>query len=355
MIDSLLLRLCDALPDVVLLLDREWTVRAANRRAGRLLGLPAAQIVGRPVLDLIDGEPAVTRSYLARCAGSGSPLPGALVLRTPSDPAALQVRGAALKADDGAAFILLRGIEKPKATELFLDLNARLSRLSDELHRRNRLQTELMRRLNEREVLLKEVHHRVRNNLQVITSFINLQLHEVGSEAARHVLREVQARVRVLGLIHGQLYAQDDLAEVDLGRLLPALCAELATVYGIAPTRVRLAIDVPPWPVGLGPAVPIALLTTEVVTNALKHAFPAGRSGTVRIELEQRDDSQLLRIADDGIGWPDARRGGARRALGMRLLEVLAEQVEGELEVRSTTGVEVLLVLPADWGADKRG
>jgi two-component sensor histidine kinase len=347
-IDSLVLRLCDALPDVVFLLDREGMVRTANRHAVRLIGLPAAQIIGRPMLDLVDGEPASARSYLARCAGSGSPLPGALVLRTPSDPAALQVRGAALRTDNGTVFILLRCIQKPKATELFLELNARLSRLSDELHRRNRLQTELLRRLNEREVLLKEVHHRVRNNLQVIASFINLLAREAGSAAAREVLREVQARVRALGLIHGQLYAQDDLAAVDLGRLLPALCAGLAAIYGVAPTRVRFAIDVPPWSVELGPAVPIALLITEAVTNALKHAFPAGQPGTVRVELAERGGARLLRIADDGVCWPAAGHASAKSALGIRLMEALAEQVEGELEVRCTTGVEVRLALPAE-------
>jgi two-component sensor histidine kinase len=345
-IDGLADRLCDALPEVALLVDRGGTVLLANRRAARLLGRRADEIIGRPVTEFLAGDPAPALAYLARCARSGEPLPGALALATSSGPDLQQAHGAALRADDGSTLVFLRCVEKRQASRLFLELNTRLARLNDELYRRGRLQAELQRALDEREVLLREVHHRVRNNLQVITSFLNLQLRGVDSEVSRQALLEAQTRIRALGVIHGQLYAQDNLGEVDVARLVPELCCQLAVIYGMPRERVRFAVALPPWPLDLNRAVPLALLITEAVTNALKYAFPDGRSGTVTIVLEPGSGARVLRIADDGVGLPAGTCDGNTRSLGWRLMGALADQLDAGLDVRSNGGVEVRLALP---------
>lgn len=350
--DSLARHLCDALPEAVFLVDLKGTVALANGRAARLLGRPADGIAGRPLAEFVAGDPAPVRAYLARCARSGAPLPGALRLATPQGPVLQQAQGAAVTGDDGARLVFLRCTEKREASRLFADLNARLARLSDELYRRGRLQAELQRALDEREVLLKEVHHRVRNNLQVITSFLNLQLRGLESDAARQALREAQTRIRTLGLIHGQLYAQDNLAEVDVAAFVPELCAQLASVYGVGEERVRFRVALPPWRLDLGRAVPLALLVTEAVTNALKYAFPGEQSGTVAVDLrEDRGGERVLRIADDGVGLPEGTPDGGRRSLGLRLMHALAEQLDARLEIVSGSGVEVRITL-ADRPAD---
>lgn len=348
MIDSLTRRLCETLPNIVFLVDPDGTVHFCNRRAARLLGRPAAEIIGRSLVEFVSGAPEPVLAHVGRCARSGSPLPGPLPVATPEGPVTLRARGAALRTGNGDTLVFLQCEEKRQASELFLQLNARLSRLTDELHRRRRLHANLQRALDEREVLLKEVHHRVRNNLQVITSFLSLQARETDSKMARLALREAQARIRALGVIHGQLYAQDNLGEVDLGQLVPALCTQLMTVYGVAPERVRFVTVLPRWLIDLERAVPMALLLTEALTNALKHAFPDGRTGTVRVELDERAPRRVLRIADDGVGLPADRTAAWRGSLGMRLMRALAEQIGGELEIRSASGVEVLVTLPAD-------
>ena len=348
MSDGFVARLCDSLPEIVLLIDGAGLVRLCNRRAARLLGRDTAEIVGRPLVEFVAGDPAPALAYLQRCAGSGGMLPGSLPLVARSGPTMLRAQGAAVRADDGALLVLLRCLEKQEASQRFLDLNARLVKLSDKLHRQGRLQNDLQRALEEREVLLKEVHHRVRNNLQVITSFLGLQARQTESESARLALREAQARIRVLGLIHGQLYTEDHLGEVDLGRLVPTLCSQLALVYGVSPERVRFSIGLPSWRLDLSGAVPVALLITEAVTNALKHGFPKDRSGIVSVELQERDELCILRIADDGVGLPEDRRDAMRRSLGMQLMQALAEQCDGRFEMRSASGVEVQITLPAD-------
>lgn len=339
-------RLCDALPDLVFLLDGRFVIGLANRRAARLLGRSAAEMVGRPLLELVAGDPAPIETYLQRCARSGEPLPGSVPLATPSGPMTLHARGAAIKGDGGVNLVLLRCLEKPQVSRLFQNLNARLAHLADELHRGRRLQIELRDALEERELLLKEVHHRVRNNLQVVSSFLSLQAREAGNEVVREVLREAQTRIRALGLVHGQLYKEHRLGEVDLGELVPELCVQLASVYGVPKERIGFAIALSPWSLELNRAVPAALLITEAVTNALKHAYPEGRSGTIRVHLEQHRDTRILCIGDDGVGLPETRTRGRKGSLGMRLMQALAEQLDSRLEVRSTDGVEVRLALP---------
>lgn len=350
MTDGLASRLCEALPEFVFLLDRAGTIHVCNSRAARLLGRAVPELTGRPLLDFVAEQPAAAHAYLRRCAGSGEPLPGALCLRAGEGggPVRLQTRGSTVRSDQGTRLIFLRGVERQRASQVFVDLNARLAQLADELHRRRRLQLELEQALDDREVLLREVHHRVRNNLQVVTSFLRLQAREVDSEPARVALREAQARIRTLGLIHGQLYGEAHFREVDLGGLVPALCPQLASVYGSPPDQIRFEVVLPSWLIELNRAVPLALLVTEAVTNALKHAFPGGRRGTVRIDLEHGEDGAVLRIADDGVGLPTHPRAATHSPLGMRLMAALAEQAGVRLEVRSERGVEVRIAMLED-------
>jgi two-component sensor histidine kinase len=164
---------------------------------------------------------------------------------------------------------------------------------------------------------------------------------------------EKQTRIRTLGLIHGQLYAQDNLGEVDVAAFVPELCAQLASVYGAGEERVRFRIALPPWRLDLGRAVPLALLITEIVTNALKYAFPGERTGTVAVELRNDDRERVLRIVDDGVGLPEGAAEPDRRSLGLRLMHALADQLDARLEVLNRDGVEVRITLAASPADDR--
>ncbi len=219
--DSVLRAVLDLSPDILLLLDQRTTIRLANDRAGRLLGQRAGDLVGRSLLEVLDGEPDVAIGFLKRASASGSPVPGRLTLVTPTGPLSVHAYAAAVPAE-GERLIVLRCVERPAVSRVFRALELRLARLRSELHRERRLQLDLQQALGERDTLLAEVHHRVRNTLQVMTSFLNLQMSKHAAGPTRDALRDAQARIQALAMVHNQLYRESNLDRIDLARLLRA-------------------------------------------------------------------------------------------------------------------------------------
>jgi two-component sensor histidine kinase len=340
--DSVLQAVLDLAPDAVFLLDQQQTTIAfANDRAGRLLGRRANDLLERSLLEVLGGEPAAALRFLKRASASGSPVPGRLTLLTPAGPLRVHAYAAAVHTG-GTRLIALRCVERHPVSRLFRALEARLARLRSELYRERRFQSELQQALEERDTLLAEVHHRVRNTLQVMTSFLNLQMSKYAAGPSRDALRDAQARIQALALVHNQLYRESNLDRIDLARLLPSLGQNVIKLYG-ASDRVTLSSSLRPWPVPVARASPLALLVTEAVTNALKHAFPGGRSGTIRLEASQAGDRPVLRIADNGIGMDLDERVDDRRTIGLDVIQALAGQLDADLEIDGDQGVEVRL------------
>ena len=204
---------------------------------------------------------------------------------------------------------------------------------------RKRAEERVRDSLAEKEVLLREVHHRVKNNLQVITSLLNMQSRQVKDETVMELFRESQNRVRSMALTHEQLYRSSDLANVDLGRYVKDLASGLFRSYGVDPRRVRLTVATIREPLPLDLAIPCGLIITELVSNALKHAFPDGREGEIRIELTT-DDTGLttLRVVDNGVGLPEYVVGTSNKTLGLRLVISLATQLGGTIDVSGDDG-----------------
>jgi two-component sensor histidine kinase len=333
--------LLDALPDPLLLLDERARVRAANASAKRLLGRPPDQLLGHSALELVADEPTAVRRLLSHASGSSTALPGKLTLRLPQGPTAVHAYASGVAGED-ERLILLRWAEQPVASRLFRALEERLTELRAELHEEQRLRTEMRAALAERDTLLNEVHHRVRNNLQVITSFLNLQMSTHGPGVVRDALRDAQARIQALALVHNQLYRESNLDRIDVAELLPRLAQNVINIYG-AGGRVAVSATLFPWPFSVARASPLALLVTEAVSNAVRHGFPDERSGIVRLEAWQSDAGPTLRIADDGVGMPVSRHGGEQRSIGFDVMRALAAQLDARLEFRGAPGVEVEL------------
>ncbi|MBK6683334.1 MAG: PAS domain S-box protein [Deltaproteobacteria bacterium] len=200
---------------------------------------------------------------------------------------------------------------------------------------KKRADAALLASLQEKEVLLKEVHHRVKNNLQVITSLLSLQAQRVDSTSAA-ILIDAQNRVRAMAQVHERLYLSADLARVDFGAYLDELLLELrralhrpgVEVIGRAP-GLHLSVET---------AIPCGLIINELVGNALKHAFPDGRPGKVEVELVAAGPGLVLTVEDNGIGSPDPR---GRGTMGWRLVERLVGQLGGTVELRSPPGTMV--------------
>lgn len=184
--------------------------------------------------------------------------------------------------------------------------------------------------LDEQQALLREVTHRVKNNLEVINSLLSLQAAEVTDARARQALTEAGQRVRAIGLVHRLLYEAPRLAQVDLGRFAEELAQALVASYGVG-ERVRVAVSGERLATTVEQAVPLGLILNELLTNALKHAFPEERTGCIGLRMDA--DAGVLELADDGIGLPAAVDVEHPRTLGLQVVQALVRQVGGTLRV----------------------
>jgi two-component sensor histidine kinase len=187
--------------------------------------------------------------------------------------------------------------------------------------------------LAEKELLLKEVHHRVKNNLQVIASLLRLQSNSFEDELLARALQDSQDRVESMALIHEQLYESEDLREVDLARHAAQLAVKLFQSYPIDPQTITWRVTLEPLPLGVDQAIPAGLILNELVSNALKHAFPKGRAGLISIEGGLRDDRVVLEVRDDGVGMPRDMEWRAPKSLGLRIVNTLTRQLKGMFEL----------------------
>jgi two-component sensor histidine kinase len=213
-------------------------------------------------------------------------------------------------------------------------------RINLELEERVRTRTiQLRANLKEREVLLQEVHHRVRNNLQVISSLINMQVRQSTEQKNRDALTDCRTRIEAIALIHEALYQSDDYSEIPFSEYARNLSTNLFHLAAVAPSMVALELEIADVALTVDKAIPCGLILNELVINALKHAFPEGRRGTVRIGLRHVGPERLaLRVEDDGVGMPahvDLSRSGR---LGLQLVRTLAGQLDAELSVRREGG-----------------
>ncbi len=211
---------------------------------------------------------------------------------------------------------------------------------------RKRTEESLRASLREKEVLLKEIHHRVKNNLQVISSLLSLQAEYLTDEGMLRIMRESQSRVKSMALVHEKLYQSHNLAEIDFGDYLRVLVAQLFRSYGIAQESVQMAINVDAVSLGVDRAIPCGIIINELVTNALKYAFPGGRKGKIDVELQSIAPGRIrLVVRDNGVGLPQDVEVQKADSLGLTLVRMLADQVQGQLTMpRRAEGVEFVLI-----------
>jgi len=231
---------------------------------------------------------------------------------------------------------------------VFVDLNRKrrdLQRLNDALQaeiaqRRNA--EEAVRHSREKEVLLQEIHHRVKNNLQIITSLLRMQSRAVQDPACSEALRECQNRVASMALIHDKLYRARDLARVSFGEYVRDLTNNILTSYALPARSVRVRFDIDDLSLSLDYAVPCGLILNELMSNCLKHAFPVGHSGTVYIGFHAEGEEELcLVVRDDGVGVPADVDLGRTSSLGWRLIRALVEQLGGVVQCQTAGGTSV--------------
>jgi two-component sensor histidine kinase len=208
-----------------------------------------------------------------------------------------------------------------------------------DITKRKRAEEQTKASLREKETLLREIHHRVKNNLQIISSLLYLQSTTLADATARQALKESQDRVHSMALVHERLYRSSSLGAIDFGEHLRQLAGSVARSYGPATGRVRLEMDLKSIAVDLDLAIPVSLIFNEVIANAFKHAFPGERAGTVKVAFfADGRETLTLRVRDDGVGLPPDAEYDRGRSLGLKIVRNLAKQIHGELEIQSHHG-----------------
>jgi PAS domain S-box-containing protein len=328
--------LLESAPDGIVVVDSAGTIVIVNSQTERLFGYTRQELIGQPVEMLVPDSVRATHesfrvNYAAdpklRPMGAGRSLSG----RTKSgDEFPVEISLSPLVTDQGRMVMsIIRDITQRRKAEETIQAS-----------------------LREKEALLREIHHRVKNNLQVTSSLLRLQAAAVSDAQTREMFEETENRIRSMALVHEKLYQSTNLSRIDFADYIRSLGELLFRSSAINPANVTLVVSGPETFLSIEVAVPCGLIVNELLSNALKHAFPENRRGEIQVRLDARpDDWTCVSIRDDGVGLPagfDLNRTGT---LGLQLVHALVQQIDGQITIEaSRPGAGFIIDFPRERG-----
>lgn len=314
----------------------------ADHQSGRVLSVPDTQTDPRTA-GAFEGTfaPLGIRSYMSAPLMRDGARVAALAI-VDSDPRAWTLRETQiLQAASERCWLWIEHLRMLRALQ---DSVAELRTIRGDLERRVEQRTrELQDSLREKEALLKEVHHRVKNNLQVISSLLKLQALHLPDAAARTMFVESQARVQSIALVHEKLYQAKDLSNIPFNEYAHSLILSLLHAQNADGRGIAANLDVAPIHLSVEHAIPCGLILNELVTNSLKHAFPDGRGGSINVMLRRVGAEVQLTVGDDGVGLPERVEPREATSLGLDLVFTFAEQLEATVTIQRSPGTEFRL------------
>ena len=318
-----------SLHDPLYVVDSEGRVTFANAALGRLRGASAEELLGQLARDFFEPSILPELAERRRRAFSGEPVAPTL------EAAIIGKDGTPLPVELSVGNLMREG-----------QVTGRVVVVHD-IGTHKRLEEQLKASLQTKEALLKEVHHRVKNNLQVISSLLDLQADAIADPHIRAMFEESQNRIHSMALIHENLYQSDDLSHIDAEQYIRSLSRRLFEAYSTPNDRIRLTVNADQVALNVNTAIPYGLILNELISNCLKHAFPGERAGEIRIELRRHAlGTCVLKISDTGVGFPDGIDFRATESFGLQMVCILTEQLGGTIELDRGDGTTFTITFP---------
>lgn len=317
--------LFDYANDGIIIHDLGERVIAWNKSAEDILGWKSDEVIGKKVSQLIvPSRLQEERNQIVRNALLGNAVTGIDTVRLRKD---------GTKIDVSVSISPLLN-SKQNVTGF--------SSIIRDITERKRAEDHIKKSLEEKEVLLKEIHHRVKNNMQVISSMLKLQSGYIEDEKYLQIFKESQQRIITMSLIHEKLYQSKDMAGIDFKEYTKDLANGIFQSYGINMNRIKLIINVKDIYLSVDDAIPCGLIINELISNSLKHAFPDNRNGEIKVDIQSSNENDInLSVSDNGAGIPDNLDFRKTRSLGLHLVTILAEnQLQGEIDLNKNEGTE---------------
>ncbi len=218
-----------------------------------------------------------------------------------------------------------------------------ISGMTMDITDKKKAQTQIKKSLQVKDMLLKEIHHRVKNNLMVISSLLNLQSRCIKDEASKSIFKDSQNRARSMAMIHELLYQSSDLKSINFGNYINKLTNELCSVYITDPNKIKLNMDIGDIMLDINTAIPLGLIVNELVSNSMKHAFPNNKQGKIDIKFNLDNGNYSMIVSDNGVGFPQDYNIENSDSLGLKIVNSLTEQIDGEIKIEISNGSKFIL------------
>ncbi len=320
--------------DCIVSVDHQGRIIEFNLAAERTFGRTRAEAMGRLMAELIIPPPLRERhrQAFARHLATGE----ATILGKRIEMTALRADGAEFPIE--LAVTRIPGKEPPTFTAFMRDITGR-----------KEAEERIQASLREKDVMLKEIHHRVKNNLQIVSSLLRLQSRHLKHPETVAAFEESGSRVQSMALVHEKLYQSSSLSELDFAAYAQSLTDSLLRSYGTDPSVIRLHLDMDKVHLNINQAIPCALILNELVANALKYAFPNGRQGEIRLRLHcDPDGTTHMSVGDNGVGLPADFNPDKTGSLGLQLVNTLVHQLRGHMEASHAEGTQYTLTFTAE-------